>query len=219
MNPVIVDGHKMKVKPTPSQPVAEEARWEPEIEATAASSRPRRNSKPPPITIKPSVRVGLESITETKYAVFALQQMLEARNIPGATLVEKLIAVMGSSNYTPEMLLANYFDQKLLAAYCEQRLGKSGKGSAGTLASRIAREWEKPDFKPYAIGEAPPPPENLGGQKTKRQKTEESGEGAAASSSSAPVEPAAAATTTEAAPAAVEEVAPVAPEPEAPPAS
>ena len=27
--------------------------------ATAASSRPRRNSKPPPITIKPSVRVGL----------------------------------------------------------------------------------------------------------------------------------------------------------------
>ena len=48
---------------------------------------------------------------------------------------------MGSSNYTPEMLLANYFDQKLLAAYCEQRLGKSGKGSAGTLASRIAREW------------------------------------------------------------------------------
>ena len=64
--------------------------------------------------------------------------------------------------------------------YCRERLGKSDKGSAVTLASRIAREWDKHDFQPYARGEAPLPPDNLGGQTTKRQKVDDGETGAAA---------------------------------------
>ena len=56
---------------------------------------------------------------------------------------------MGVSNLNAEMLLANYFSAGMLAKYAKA-LGKSDKGSAATLAERIAREWAKPSFAPPA---------------------------------------------------------------------
>jgi len=52
------------------------------------------------------------------------------------------------------MLLGSYFSQHLLATYCIRRLGKTGKGGVGTLASRIAREWARKDFVPLVYDPA-----------------------------------------------------------------
>ena len=117
-----------------------------------SSSRPRRAASAPP-SLKPSVRRGLESLCESKAAAATVRSMLSAA-APGEALVDSLSAVMGVSGLNAEMLLASYFDAGLLGTYCERRLGKSAKGSAATLAARIAREWEKPDFQPLGGGEA-----------------------------------------------------------------
>jgi hypothetical protein len=53
---------------------------------------------------------------------------------------------MGVNSISAEQLLASYFESDMLSAYSSS-LGKSGKGSAATLAARVAGEWAKPSFK------------------------------------------------------------------------
>lgn len=64
----------------------------------------------------------------------------------GGDLVDALLDVLRVNALSHEMLLARFFDASALSSYCEGVLGKSGKGSAATLAERIAREWSKPGF-------------------------------------------------------------------------
>ena len=89
------------------------------------------------------MRLGLASIVEGNEVLVV--NMLDAS--AADDLVEKLIECMGVSNLNAEMLLANWFSASILGEYA-QRLGKSSKGSAATLADRIAREWAKPSFVP-----------------------------------------------------------------------
>jgi hypothetical protein len=49
------------------------------------------------------------------------------------------------------MVLARFFEKSVLSEYAILRLGKSGKGSASTLAARIAGEWVKPSFVPQPV--------------------------------------------------------------------
>ena len=67
-------------------------------------------------------------------------------------LAEKLAQVMAVNSLSHEMMLARFFDASVLGIYCKEQLGKSGKGSAATLAARIAREWSRPDF----LSDGPP---------------------------------------------------------------
>ena len=63
-------------------------------------------------------------------------------------IVDKIIDCMSVNNLTAEMLLARFFDESVLGQYCHACLNKSAKGSSAILASRIAREWSKPNFTP-----------------------------------------------------------------------
>ena len=105
------------------------------------SGRERKASK---ASVAPSVLVGLQSLAEGNEGV--LSEMLSEST--GDTVVDKVLSCMHVNSLSYEMLLANYLDAGLLSEYCETRLGKSGKGSAATLAERIAREWAKPSFQP-----------------------------------------------------------------------
>ena len=92
-------------------------------------------------SVSPSVERGLASLAEGNDAT--LRTMLSVGK--DADLTQKMRECMGLNNISAEQLLANYCDVSMLSAYC-RRLGKSDKGSAATLAERIAREWAKPSF-------------------------------------------------------------------------
>ena len=70
----------------------------------------------------------------------------EATGRGEASIVDQLKQVMSVNHLNPEQMLARFFDAAVLGTYCSTRLGKSDKGSAATLAGRIAREWARPDF-------------------------------------------------------------------------
>lgn len=109
------------------------------------SSRPRRASSQP-AAIAANVRRGLESfIAAGNEAVITQMLGAEATGRSENSLVDKLVQVMHVNSLNHEMLLARFFDSSVLAAYCN-RLGQSDKGSAATLAARIAKEWSRPDF-------------------------------------------------------------------------
>jgi hypothetical protein len=114
-------------------------------------SRPRRAASQP-ATLPPNIRSGLASICEGNEAL--IKQMLgaEATGRADATLTDQLAQVMAVNSLSAEMMLARFFDASVLSSYASARLGKSGTGSAATLAARIAREWSKPTF---SLGEAP----------------------------------------------------------------
>lgn len=52
------------------------------------------------------------------------------------------------NSISAEQLLARFFAASMLSTYCEDQLGKSGKGTESTLASRIVAAWSKPAPKP-----------------------------------------------------------------------
>jgi len=75
----------METIPMPHAQEAEAAE-EPPI----ATTRTRRlSTTPKPANLKPSVRLGLESLCESKYATAAVNMMLSA-DTPGDTLADKL---------------------------------------------------------------------------------------------------------------------------------
>ena len=104
------------------------------------SSRRRAPKRKP---VSASVRAGLESLADGNVETIASMLDKELRDVAAAA--DALEEVMAVNSFSAEMLLANYFSAELLAPYCGT-LGKSAKGSAATLAGRIAAEWAKPSF-------------------------------------------------------------------------
>ena len=72
--------------------------------------------------------------------------MLDKELKDAAAVADALEEVMGVNSISAEQLLASYFEADMLSAYSSS-LGKSGKGSAATLAARVAGEGAKPSFK------------------------------------------------------------------------
>ena len=105
------------------------------------SSR-RRTPKRKPVAA--SVRAGLEDLASGNVA--AIASMLDKELKDEAAVADALEEVMGVNSISAEQLLASYFEADMLSAYSSS-LGKSGKGSAATLAARVAGEWAKPSFK------------------------------------------------------------------------
>jgi hypothetical protein len=99
--------------------------------------------------LPPSVQRGIESLAKGNEA--AIASMLDVKGSPDtATITASLATCMAVSSLSVEALLARFFDEGMLSVYCSAKLGKSSKGNAATLASRIAREWAKPSFEPIA---------------------------------------------------------------------
>ncbi|KAG8465561.1 hypothetical protein KFE25_002868 [Diacronema lutheri] len=105
----------------------------------------RRSSRTPAATataLPASVRRGIASLALFDPATVA-RMLPPGGTEPLEAQIEKAITV---NSLSAELLLARFFDSALLGSYCERWLAKSGKGSAATLAARIAREWAKPSF-------------------------------------------------------------------------
>ena len=102
----------------------------------------RRAPKRKPVAA--SVRAGLEDLASGNVA--AIASMLDKELKDAAAVADALEEVMGVNSISAEQLLASYFEADMLSAYSSS-LGKSGKGSAATLAARVAGEWAKPSFK------------------------------------------------------------------------
>lgn len=109
-----------------------------------SSSRPRRAASQP-AALPASVRRGLASFVVGNEAVITAMLGSEATGRSDTDLVDRLAQVMAVNSLSCEMMLARFFDASVLADYAE-KLGKSGKGPAATLAARIAKEWQRPDF-------------------------------------------------------------------------
>ena len=105
------------------------------------SSRRRAPKRKP---VAASVRAGLEDLAAGNVA--AIASMLDKELADEAAVADALEEVMGVNSISAEQLLASYFEADMLSAYSSS-LGKSGKGSAATLAARVAAEWAKPSFK------------------------------------------------------------------------
>jgi hypothetical protein len=100
--------------------------------------------------IQPSIRRGLESLVIVGDNASYIAKMLSVDAASASSsdkIVNALETCMGMNNLTAEMLLARFFDASVLSHYSQEVLVKSGKGSAATLAARIAKEWSKPDFQ------------------------------------------------------------------------
>jgi hypothetical protein len=107
--------------------------------------------------IQPSIRRGLESLVAAGENASYIAKMLSVDAASASSsdkIANALEACMGMNNVTAEMLLARFFDESVLSHYSKDVLEKSGKGSAATLAERIAKEWSKPDFQSSATSTA-----------------------------------------------------------------
>ena len=69
----------------------------------------------------------------------------EATGRAEVALTDKLAQVMAVNKLSAEMMLARFFDAEVLREYLARR-SMPEKGSAATLAARIAKEWSRPDF-------------------------------------------------------------------------
>jgi len=118
----------------------------------SARVRSARVLKKKALALPSSVYRGLSSLIEGNEE--AISAMLEVDFESTAEAVVKLTDCMALNSLSAEALLASYFDREVLSEYCIAHLGKSGRGNAAVLASRINREWIKPGFEPYV--ESPP---------------------------------------------------------------
>jgi len=118
---------------------------------TAMTSRTRR--APKRAAVSPAIRSGLEALVEGNENLIA--QMLSISETGGNHICDELEKVMGVNSISAEQLLARFFDSSMLSSYCEKKLGKSGKGTESTLASRIVAAWSKPAPKAKRKKEAP----------------------------------------------------------------
>lgn len=121
------------------------------------SSRRKATSNNESSSIQPSIRRGLESICignesyVTKILSLDKAAAAASSNNDESSDNQKIITnalegCMKMNNLSAEMLLARFFDDSVLSQYSIKVLNKSGKGSAATLAARIAKEWSKNDF-------------------------------------------------------------------------
>jgi hypothetical protein len=69
-------------------------------------------------------------------------KMLQSPSDEPAFLCEQCAKILQQQQLSPASFLARFFDAKMLAEHAEL-LGKSPKGTAPTLAERIAGEWAK----------------------------------------------------------------------------
>ena len=113
------------------------------------SRRSRRAIKPKRLLLPVNVISGIRSLVEHNNNEDIIIAMLSLdSNSKVDKIVDKIIDCMSVNNLTAEMLLARFFDESVLGQYCHACLNKSAKGSSAILASRIAREWSKPNFTP-----------------------------------------------------------------------
>jgi hypothetical protein len=93
--------------------------------------------------------MGLERLVTDNAETVA--KMLQSPSDKPADLCEQCAKILQQQQLSPASFLARFFDAKMLAMHAEL-LGKSPKGTAPTLAERIAGEWTKnnpiPDVHP-----------------------------------------------------------------------
>ena len=116
------------------------------------TSRTKRIAKAKRLSLPENIIRGLQSLVGENANL--ITAMLDVDNGSSETvLVDKLVDCMNVNNLSAEMLLARFFDASVLGQYCTDCLGKSSKGSSSTLASRIAREWSRPNFTPIKLSQ------------------------------------------------------------------
>lgn len=109
--------------------------------------RSSRSRAPTSFVLPANVLLGISTLVAGNESTIGA--MLSVADPEDAAAVElAVVACMRVNSLTAEGLLGQYFDKALLGKYCEDRLGKSGKGNAAVLASRIFKEWAKPSFTP-----------------------------------------------------------------------
>ena len=94
--------------------------------------------------ISPSIKEGLNSLIKGNESYISKLLSLGTNNANSniETIYDALVQCMAMNHISAEMLLARFFDESILSIYAERVLHKSGKGSALTLAARIAKEWQ-----------------------------------------------------------------------------
>jgi hypothetical protein len=101
------------------------------------SSRKRERT----FTVSDNIAQGLREFVDLNQ-----QEVAEMLEMDGdsdqSALVDRLVGIMGQQNLTASTLLGRFFSADSLGKYCEKK-GKSPKGGAATLASRVAGIWEK----------------------------------------------------------------------------
>ena len=114
--------------------------------------RSSRRSNAEPLFSKlwpPGVKIGLERLVTDNAETVA--KMLQSPSDKPADLCEQCAKILQQQQLSPASFLARFFDAKILALHAEL-LGKSPKGTAPTLAERIAGEWTRnnpiPDVHP-----------------------------------------------------------------------
>ena len=123
------------------------------------SSR-QRSSGPVFPTLPPGIQAGLKRLVSDNVTTVAcmLDVTDDTRNAEKKTnndddnsqnnqfvqkLCEECAKVMKQQQLSPSSFLARFFDATILSQHASEVLNKSGKGSAPTLAERIAGEWAK----------------------------------------------------------------------------
>jgi hypothetical protein len=115
---------------------------------TMVRSSRRRTAAPAFPNLPEGIQVGLRRLVSDNATTVA--QMLNMESTGGVEeeeqqqqqLCEKCALVMKQQQLSPSSFLARFFEKDMLSAHA-QVLGKSAKGSAPTLADRIAGEWAK----------------------------------------------------------------------------
>jgi hypothetical protein len=142
-----------------------------------AAGRPRRAATTKLAKVSESERRGLFSLCEGNGKMIAAELAgwesddlcARVRNtwasLPTEELVKMCLEVMRVGGITVEQLLAQ-FSTKTLGDYAVARLGKSGNGTAYSLAERIHRQWSKPSFQPLPMSHRP-----MNANPNKKQKT------------------------------------------------
>ena len=123
------------------------------------SSR-QRSSGPVFPTLPPGIQAGLKQLVSDHVTTVScmLDVNDDTRNAEKKTnkdddnsqndlfvqkLCEECAKVMKQQQLSPSSFLARFFDATILSQHAAEVLNKSGKGSAPTLAERIAGEWAK----------------------------------------------------------------------------
>ena len=114
------------------------------------TSRTKRIAKAKRLSLPENIIRGLQSLVGGN-ANLIIAMLDVDKDSSETVLVDKLVDCMSVNNLSAEMLLARFFDASVLGQYCADYLGKSSKGSSSTLASRIAREWSRPNFTPIKL--------------------------------------------------------------------
>lgn len=115
---------------------------------TSNMRRSRRATKPSfslPLHIKQGF---LELVAEHVESVASMLESSLSSTEPD-TVVDELERLMGMNNLSPAEFLARFFNEDMMSEYLS-KVGKSSKGSAPVLSSRITSYWESSGFRKRA---------------------------------------------------------------------